>query len=79
MKNGRNTDGKFTAGNYGRPTGARNKKTLTIGSLSEGQVEALTHTAISKALSGDSIVLRHSMKRIGPAPRIFSYHSAFSR
>ena len=48
MKNGRNTAGKFTSGNSGRPKGARNKKTLAIESLLEGQAEALTQTAISK-------------------------------
>ena len=30
MKNGRNTAGKFTVGNSGRPKGARNKKTIAI-------------------------------------------------
>ena len=49
MQNGRNTAGKFTPGNSGRPKGARNKKTLAIESLLEGQAEALTQTAISKA------------------------------
>ena len=48
MKNGRNTAGKFTSGNSGRPKGARNKKTLAIESLLEGQAEALTQTAISR-------------------------------
>ena len=48
MKNGRNTAGKFTSGNSGRPKGARNKKTIAIESLLEGQAEALTQTAISK-------------------------------
>ena len=47
MKNGRNTAGKFTAGKSGRPKGTRNKKTLAIESLLEGQAEALTQTAIS--------------------------------
>ena len=47
LKNGRNTAGKFTSGNSGRPKGARNKKTLAIESLLEGQAEALTQTAIS--------------------------------
>ena len=42
MKNGRNTAGKFTSGNTGRPKGARNKKTLAIQSLLEGQATALT-------------------------------------
>ncbi len=69
MKNGRNTAGKFTSGNSGRPKGARNKKTLAIESLLDGQAEALTQTAISKALDGDSIALRLCMERIAPAPK----------
>ena len=69
MKNGRNTAGKFTSGNTGRPKGARNKKTLAIESLLEGQAEALTQTAISKALEGDGLALRLCMERISPAPK----------
>ena len=69
MKNGRNTAGKFTSGNSGRPKGARNKKTLAIESLLEGQAEALTQTAISKALDKDSMALRLCMERIAPAPK----------
>ena len=69
MKNGRNTAGKFTLGNSGRPKGARNRKTLAIESLLEGQAEALTQTAISKALDGDSMALRLCMERIAPAPK----------
>jgi hypothetical protein len=66
MKNGRNTDGKFLNGNVGRPKGSRNKATIAIESLLEGQAEALTQTAISKALEGDSIALRLCMDRIAP-------------
>ena len=69
MKNGRNTAGKFTSGNSGRPKGTRNKKTLAIESLLEGQAEALTQTAISKALEGDGLALRLCMERIAPAPK----------
>ena len=69
MKNGRNTGGKFTSGNSGRPKGAKNKKTLAIESLLEGQGEALTQTAISKALEGDGLALRLCMERIAPAPK----------
>ena len=58
MKYGRNTAGKFTSGNSGRPKGARNKKTLAIKSLLEGQAETLTQSAISTALDGDSMALR---------------------
>jgi hypothetical protein len=66
MQNGRNTDGKFSDGNAGRPKGSRNKATIAIDSLLEGQAEALTQTAISKALEGDSIALRLCMDRIAP-------------
>ena len=66
MQNGRNTDGKFSNGNVGRPKGSRNKATIAIESLLEGQAEALTQTAISKALDGDSIALRLCMDRIAP-------------
>ena len=69
MKNGRNTAGKFTSGNSGRPKGARNKKTLAIESLLEGQAETLTQTAISKALEGDGLALRLCIERIAPAPK----------
>ena len=63
MKNGRNTDGTFSKGNTGRPKGARNLKTVAIESLLEGQAEALTQNAISKALKGDTVALRLSKFR----------------
>ena len=69
MENGRNTDGTFGSGNTGRPKGARNKKTLAVESLLEGQAEALTQTAIYKALDGDSTALKLCMDRIAPVPK----------
>ena len=69
MKNGRNMDGTFSKGNTGRPKGARNLKTVAIESLLEGQAEALTQTAISKALKGDTVALRLCMDRIMPQRR----------
>ena len=69
MKNGRNTAGQFTEGNSGKPKGSRNKATIAIESLLEGQAEALTQTAISKALDGDSMALRLCMDRIAPIPK----------
>ena len=67
MKNGRDTAGKFTSGNSIRPRGSRNKATLAIEILLEGQAEALTQTAVRKALEGDSVALRLFMARIAPA------------
>ena len=69
MKNGRNTAGQFAAGNTGRPKGSRNKATIAIESLLQGQAEALTQTAITRALGGDSVALRLCMERIAPVPK----------
>ena len=69
MKNGRNTAGQFAAGNTGRPKGSRNKATLAIESLLQGQADALTQTAVAMALEGDSVALRLCMERIAPAPK----------
>ena len=60
MKNGRNTAGQFASGNTGRPKGSRNKATIAIESLLQGQAEAL---------EGDSIALKLCMERIAPAPK----------
>ena len=69
MKNGRNTVGQFASGNSGRPKGSRNRASLAIESLLDGQVEALTQTAITRALEGDGIALRLCMERIAPVPK----------
>ena len=67
MQNGRNTAGQFAAGNSGRPKGSRNKATIAIEGLLQGQAEALTQT--EKALEGDSVALRLCLERIAPAPK----------
>ena len=69
MKNGRNTAGQFATGNAGRPKGSRNKVTLAIESLLQGQAEALIQTAVTKALDGDIVALRLCLERIAPAPK----------
>jgi hypothetical protein len=69
MKNGRNTAGQFATGNAGRPKGSRSKVTLAIESLLQGQAEALTQTAVTKALDGDIVALRLCLERIALAPK----------
>ena len=69
MKNGRNTVGQFATGNAGRPKGSRSKVTFAIESLLQGQAEALTQTAVTKALDGDIVALRLCLERIAPAPK----------
>ena len=63
---GRNSDGKFTSGNRGKPMGARNKATQAVQDLLEGQTEALTQAAIDKALAGDTTAMRLCRERIAP-------------
>lgn len=74
--NGRSTDGTFTTGNSGRPKGARNRTTIAVLELLDGQAEALTQRAVELALAGDTVALRLCMDRIAPpkkdAPVAFS-------
>jgi hypothetical protein len=50
----------------GRPKGARNKASLAIEALLEGEAEALSRKAVELALSGDTVALRLCLDRIAP-------------
>lgn len=63
---GRNSKGRFTSGNPGRPRGARNKATLAAEKLLQGEAEDLTRAAIELAKAGDSTALRLCLERIVP-------------
>lgn len=66
---GRKSDGRFAPGNTlgGRTPGSRNKTTIAIETLLEGEHEALTRKAIEMALEGDVTALRLCLDRIAPA------------
>jgi hypothetical protein len=51
----------------GKPKGARNKTTLAVEALLEGEAETLTRKAIEIAKSGDMQALRLCLDRIAPA------------
>lgn len=51
----------------GRPHGSRNKATLALEALLEGEGEAITRKAIERALEGDTTALRLCMERLYPA------------
>ena len=69
-KNAGSTRGKpFQAGNAGRPKGARNRTTLAMEALLDGEAEKLTRRAVELALEGDTTALRLCMDRILPARR----------
>lgn len=53
----------------GRPEGSRNKTTLAMEALLDGEAEALTRKAIELALEGDGPALRLCMERLCPPRR----------
>ena len=53
----------------GRPKGARNRTTLAVESLLQGEAEAITRTAIELAKSGDTVALRLILERVVPVRR----------
>jgi len=63
---GRNGAGRFTAGNNGRPRGARHKATLAVEALLDGEAEGLTRKAVQMAMEGDTTALRLCLERIAP-------------
>lgn len=58
--------GKFLPNNPGRPRGARNKASLAIQCLLEGEAEALGRKAIELAISGDVAAMKLCLDRIVP-------------
>ena len=58
---------KGQSGNLnGRPRGTRNKTTLAMEALLDGEAEAITRKAIEKALEGDMTAIRLCLERILP-------------
>lgn len=51
----------------GKPAGARNKTTLAVEALLDGEAEGLTRKAIELANAGDIAALRMCLDRIAPA------------
>jgi hypothetical protein len=62
-------NGKFAPGHVGgpgRPPGSRNKATLAVQELLDGQAEAITQKAVDLALEGDIAALKLCLERICP-------------
>ena len=59
-----------TSGNpAGRPKGARNRTTVAVEEILDGEADALARKAIELALGGDTVALRLCLERIAPAKR----------
>ena len=56
----------FEPGNPGRPKGARNRATVAVETLIEGEAEKLARKAVALALDGDTVALRLCLERIAP-------------
>ena len=55
---------KGQSGNLnGRPKGTRNKTTLAMEALLDGEAEAITRKAIEKAKEGDMVAIRLCLER----------------
>ena len=70
---GRKQGGQWLPGESGnpdgRPKGARNKTTLAVEVLLDGEAEAITRKAVELAKAGDLAAIRICMDRIVPARR----------
>jgi hypothetical protein len=54
----------FEKGNSGRPRGSRNKVTVALEQLLEGQAEAVVAKVVEKALEGDRMAMRLVFERL---------------
>jgi hypothetical protein len=69
-RSGRRVRGRpFVKGNLGRPRGARNKRTVALEALLDGQAEAIIGQAVTMALAGDRAALRLCFERVLGARR----------
>jgi len=70
---------KGTSGNpQGRPRGARNRTTLAVQALLDGEAEKLTRLCIKRALKGDPVALRLCIERLLPPMRVRSIQLTIS-
>jgi hypothetical protein len=59
----------FPKGNSGRKPGSKNRNTLVLAALLEGESEALLRTGIQRALGGDVVMLKFLLGRLLPRER----------
>jgi Family of unknown function (DUF5681) len=75
---GRDAAGRFVAGQSGNPAGklpgTRNRKTVMLAALRDGEGEAAARVVIEKALSGDAVAARFVVTLISPRPRGRTIH-----
>jgi len=58
--------GRFVTGGGGRPKGSKNKATVAIENMLEGEAEAITRRCIELAKNGDPTAMKIVMDRLAP-------------
>jgi hypothetical protein len=58
--------GRFVKGSGGRPKGSKNRATIAVENMMEGEAEAITRRCIDLAKAGDPTALKLVMDRIAP-------------
>src|SRR5471032_2158514 len=75
---GRDAAGRFVAGQSGNPAGklpgTRNRKSVMLAALRDGEGEAAARVVIEKALAGDVVSARFVVALISPRPRGRTIH-----
>jgi hypothetical protein len=66
---GRDPSGRFRPGHGGRPRGTRNKASVAVETLMEGEAKALARKAVDRALAGDAAALKLCLDRVAPPSR----------
>lgn len=67
--NGRDSAGRFDAGNPGRPKGARNKVTVLAEKLMADEAEAIVRSVVDAARNGDMVAAKLVLERLAPVRR----------
>ena len=62
-------DTRFKKGNPGRRPGSRNKATVAVEALLDGEAEKITRKVIEMALAGDTVAMRLCLDRLCPPRR----------
>ncbi|MBI5070374.1 MAG: hypothetical protein HZB56_19230 [Deltaproteobacteria bacterium] len=58
--------GRFVKGNPGRPKGSKNKATIAVENMMEGEAETITRKCIDLALGGDTVAIKLVLDRVAP-------------
>jgi hypothetical protein len=75
---GRDASGRFVPGQSGNPAGkvpgTRNRKTVLMAALRDGEGQAAARVVIEKALAGDAVAARFVVALISPKPQGRTIH-----